>query len=68
MDDMAEQLLTLAEAARMLKVHPRTLTRWAKLGSVTLVRLPTGNRPRMTTAEVRRLMGLNGQYHVLNEA
>jgi excisionase family DNA binding protein len=57
MHDMTEQLLTLAEAAKMLQVHPRTITRWAKSGVVTLVRLPLGDRPRITLAEVRRLMG-----------
>jgi predicted site-specific integrase-resolvase len=56
MDDMRDELLTLAEAAKLLKVNPRTLNRWEKLGAVAFVRLPFG-RPRISAAEVRRLMG-----------
>lgn len=52
----AETLLTLPQAARMLKVHPVTLKRWAQAGKVELVRLPIGNRPRITLTEVTRLM------------
>lgn len=55
MQDMNEQLLTLPEAARLLKVHPRTLSRWARQGSIALVRLPMG-RPRIALSEVNRIM------------
>jgi putative resolvase len=56
MNDMNEQLLTLSEASKILKVHPRTISRWARNGKVTLVFLPIGNRPRITKSEVDRLM------------
>ena len=53
---MNEQLLTLNEASKILKVHPRTISRWARNGKVTLVFLPIGNRPRITKSEVDRLI------------
>jgi excisionase family DNA binding protein len=52
----AETLLTLPEAARILKVHPITLKRWAKAHKVNLVRLPVGNRPRIARSEIERLL------------
>lgn len=38
----AEELLTPAEAARRIGVHPRTLKRWALAGKVRHVRYPSG--------------------------
>jgi len=35
-----EELLTLKEAAKILKVNPKTISRWQKEGKVTLTFLP----------------------------
>jgi len=35
-------LLTPAEAAAQLAIHPETLRRWAREGRVPVVRLPSG--------------------------
>lgn len=51
-----EHLLTLQQAALMLGVHPITLKRWERAGKIKFVRLPIGNRPRITATEVKRLM------------
>jgi len=54
-------LLTVAEAARVLRIHPNTLRSWADKGLVPVVKLPNGYR-RFAPAEidqVRRTMGLD---------
>lgn len=48
-------LMLLSEAARVLRVHPRTLARWADEGLATLVVLPKGGL-RITETELARLM------------
>lgn len=35
-------LLTPAEAAKRLRVHSRTIRRWAELGQIRSVKLPSG--------------------------
>lgn len=50
-----DELLTMEEAARILKVHPVTLKRWARLGKLSIVRLPVGKRPRVPRSEIERL-------------
>ncbi len=59
-DDAAPRLLTIAQAAARLGVHPDTLRAWADKGMVPVVRLPSGYR-RFDPGEierVRREMGL----------
>lgn len=48
--------LTAREAAKLLKIkNPVTLTRWAKAGRITPVRLPNGHY-RYTQAEIERVL------------
>ncbi len=39
---MSDELLTTAEVARMLRVNRATVTRYARLGQLPFVRLPSG--------------------------
>lgn len=45
-------LLTPAEVAAMLRVDPKTVTRWAAQGKLASIRTPGGHR-RYSEAEVR---------------
>jgi excisionase family DNA binding protein len=47
-----EGLLTPAEVASMLRVDPKTVTRWAKQGKLSSIRTP-GNHRRFSEPEVR---------------
>lgn len=49
-----ERLLTLADAAKRLGIHPSTLRGWADRGLIPHVRLPTGHR-RFLAPDVDRL-------------
>jgi excisionase family DNA binding protein len=51
------RLLTPAEVAAMLRVDPKTVTRWALTGKLSSIRTP-GNHRRFSEAEVREY--LNG--------
>ncbi len=51
------RLLTPAEVAAMLRVDPKTVTRWARGGKLSSIRTPGGHR-RYSENEVRGL--LNG--------
>ena len=53
-----ERLMTSAEVAAAFRVHPKTVTRWAKEGKLDSVRLPGGHH-RYRESVVRAL--LNGQ-------
>jgi excisionase family DNA binding protein len=53
----ADRLLTPAEVAVMLRVDPKTVTRWAKAGKLSSIRTPGGHR-RYSESEVRGF--LNG--------
>jgi excisionase family DNA binding protein len=44
MPDMTNDLLTLQEAAAILRIHTRTLTRWGKAGMIRLIKYPKGYR------------------------
>jgi excisionase family DNA binding protein len=44
MDDELEELLSPAEVARIFKVDPKTVTRWAKAGKLSSFRTPGGHR------------------------
>lgn len=52
---MHERVLTPAEVAKLFKVDPKTVTRWAKAGRLTSFRTPGGHR-RFYEAEVRKLL------------
>jgi excisionase family DNA binding protein len=49
-----DRLLSAAEAAAMLRVDPKTITRWAKQGRLHSVRTLGGDR-RYPASDVRRL-------------
>jgi excisionase family DNA binding protein len=50
-----EKLLTPQEVARMFRVDPKTVTRWARAGKLTSIRT-VGNHRRYREAEVRALL------------
>lgn len=61
MEDILENhdpLLTPGEVARLFRVDPKTVTRWAATGRIACLRLPGGHR-RFRTSVVRAL--LNGE-------
>lgn len=49
------RLLTPAEVAAMLRVDPKTVTRWAASGRISSIRTPGGHR-RFRESEVRALL------------
>jgi len=50
-----EQLLTPAEVAKLFRVDPKTVTRWAKSGKLSSIRTLGGHR-RYRADEVRTLL------------
>ena len=56
------RLLTPAEVAAMLRVDPKTVTRWARCGKLSSIRTPGGHR-RYSESEIRGFLnswqGLN---------
>lgn len=56
-NDKDEELLTPSEVAKLFRVDPKTVTRWAKAGKLSAIRTLGGHR-RYSEAEVRSL--LNG--------
>lgn len=50
-----EQLLTPSEVAKLFRVDPKTVTRWAKAGKLSSIRTLGGHR-RYRAEEVRRLL------------
>jgi excisionase family DNA binding protein len=55
-----EVLLTPAEVAKLFKVDPKTVTRWAKAGKLTAIRTLGGHR-RYRQSEVHNLLNANPQ-------
>jgi len=51
---VGEQLLTPGEVARILRVDPKTVTRWARTGQLTAITLPSGHR-RYRESEIRTI-------------
>jgi excisionase family DNA binding protein len=51
----SERLLTPGEVARMFRVDPKTVTRWAKAGKLSSIRTLGGHR-RYSESQVRRLL------------
>lgn len=62
-----EDLLTRAEAAARLGVHPRTLDRWARAGALPYVTLGPGKRRRYRVANVDRMIGTPDEGNDENE-
>lgn len=50
-----EVLLTPAEVARLFRVNPKTVTRWARAGKLTAIRTLGGHR-RFRESEIRRCL------------
>jgi len=50
-----EVLLTPAEVAKLFRVHPKTVTRWANAGKLTAMRTLGGHR-RYRESEARNLL------------
>jgi excisionase family DNA binding protein len=48
-------LLTPSEVARLFRVDPKTVARWAKAGRITSIRTP-GRHRRFRVGEVRPLL------------
>ena len=59
MPDDKQVLLTPGEVARLFRVDPRTVTRWAHTGRLTAIRTPGGHH-RFLASEVHSL--LDGTY------
>jgi excisionase family DNA binding protein len=53
--DEPQELLTPAEVAKLFRVDPKTVTRWAKAGKLSSIRTLGGHR-RYRAAEVQRLL------------
>jgi len=51
-----EILLTPSEVAKLFRVDPKTVTRWAKAGKLTAIRTLGGHR-RYRKSEVQSLLG-----------
>lgn len=50
-----EVLLTPSEVARLFRVNPKTVTRWARAGKLTAIRTLGGHR-RFRESEIRRCL------------
>ena len=50
-----ERLLTGAEVAKLFRVDPKTVPRWADKGRLTCIRTPGGHR-RYRESEVRAML------------
>lgn len=55
-----EVLLTPAEVAKLFRVDPKTVTRWAKAGKLTAIRTLGGHR-RYRQSEVQNLLNAKPQ-------
>lgn len=54
-----EVLLTPAEVARLFRVDPKTVTRWAKAGKIKAIRTLGGHR-RYRKSEIQALLKMTG--------
>ncbi|WP_084693327.1 helix-turn-helix domain-containing protein [Actinomadura atramentaria] len=54
------ELLTTGEVARLFRVSPQTVARWARTGQIAAIELPGGRVLRYPAADVRRLLGTLG--------
>ena len=53
--EQEDPLLTPAEVAKLFRVDPKTVTRWAQAGKLSSIRTLGGHR-RYSSAEVHRLL------------
>jgi excisionase family DNA binding protein len=53
--ELPDALLTPAEVARLFRVNPKTVTRWARAGKLTAIRTLGGHR-RFRVSEIRRCL------------
>ena len=60
-----EVLLTPAEVASLFRVHPKTVTRWAKSGKLSVIKTLGGHR-RYKDSEVKALMSTISSLNDLN--
>jgi len=60
MSDSNSRLLTPAEVARLFRVDPKTVTRWAQAGKLTSIRTPGGHR-RFWETDVQQLLAPSGE-------
>lgn len=51
-----EELLTPSEVARLFKVDPKTVTRWAHSGKLVSITTPGGHK-RFRRSEVEKFLG-----------
>ena len=57
-----EELLTVDEVARRLKLHPETVRRWIRAGKLRAISLGSDRAGlRIRASEVQRLLGAGGQ-------
>ena len=57
-----EELLTVDEVARRLKLHPETVRRWIRAGKLRAIRLGSDRAGlRIRVSEVQRLLGAGDQ-------
>ena len=56
LSDDEDRLLTPSEVARLFRVDPKTVTRWAAAGRINSIKTPGGHR-RFRASEVRLLLG-----------
>ena len=50
---MIEKLLTMNEAAELLRVHPRTLARWAKEGRIPVYKFADRQTRRFKASDIQ---------------
>jgi excisionase family DNA binding protein len=55
MDTPNDRLLTPGEVARLFRVDPKTVTRWAASGRITSIKTP-GNHRRFRESEIQALL------------
>jgi excisionase family DNA binding protein len=58
--DEGEDMLSVAEAVKLLKVHEETVRRWLRNGTIRGERMHGTGRYRIPRSEVRRMLGLSG--------
>ena len=59
----AKSYLSCSEAAKILKISPKTIRRWEKNGKIRAIRTQ-GNHRRFPVSEIRRIQIFSTQSHV----
>ena len=60
----SEQFLTTGEIARLFRVHPKTMTKWANSGPIRSTRTPGGHR-RFSVSDVTSFVADRGLWVTL---